>query len=97
MSKVSMELLKQHASSVQSCIEDAEPYLINEYGEPLEIADELRTAYMDLPSNEDVRKKMNENWKVYDFMQTAQVPSEELLSQFWIHSSDNAKELPLEK
>ena len=62
-----------------------------------EIADELRTAYMDLPSNEDVRKKMNENWKVYDFMQTAQVPSEELLSQFWIHSSDNAKELPLEK
>ena len=57
----------------------------------------LRTAYMDLPSNEDVRKKMNENWKVYDFMQTAQVPSEELLSQFWIHSSDNAKELPLEK
>ena len=62
-----------------------------------EIADELRTAYMNLPSNEDVRKKMNENWKVYDFMQTAQVPSEELLSQFWIHSSDNAKELPLEK
>ena len=62
-----------------------------------EIADELRTAYMDLPSNEDVRKKMNENWKVYDFMQTAQIPSEELLSQFWIHSSDNAKELPLEK
>ena len=45
MSKVSMELLKQHASSVQSCIEDAEPYLINEYGEPLEIADELRNNW----------------------------------------------------
>ena len=41
MSKVSMELLKQHASAVQSCIEDAEPYLINEYGELLEISDEL--------------------------------------------------------
>ena len=45
MSKVSMELLKQHASSVQSCIEDAEPYLINEDGEPLEIADELRNNW----------------------------------------------------
>ena len=45
MSKVSMELLKQHASAVQSCIEDAEPYLINEYGEPLEIADELRNNW----------------------------------------------------
>ena len=45
MSKVSMELLKQHASAVQSCIEDAEPYLINEYGEPLDIADELRNNW----------------------------------------------------
>ena len=45
MSKVSVELLKQHASAVQSCIEDAEPYLINEYGEPLEIADELRNNW----------------------------------------------------
>ena len=45
MSKVSMELLKQHASSVQSCIEDVDPYLINEYGEPLDIADELRNNW----------------------------------------------------
>ena len=45
MSKVSVELLKQRASAVQSCIEDAEPYLINEYGEPLEIADELRNNW----------------------------------------------------
>ena len=45
MSKVSVELLKQHASAVQSCIEDAEPYLINEYGEPLEIAEELRNNW----------------------------------------------------
>ena len=45
MSKVSMELLKQHASAVQSCIEHAEPYLINEYGEPLDIADELRNNW----------------------------------------------------
>ena len=45
MSKVSVELLKQHASAVQSCIEDAEPYLINEYGEPLDIADELRNNW----------------------------------------------------
>ena len=45
MSKISVELLKQHASAVQSCIEDAEPYLINEYGEPLDIADELRNNW----------------------------------------------------
>ena len=45
MSKVSVELLKQRASAVQSCIEDAEPYLINEYGEPLELADELRNNW----------------------------------------------------
>ena len=45
MSKVSMELLKQHAAAVESCIQDAEPYLINEYGEPLELADELRNNW----------------------------------------------------
>ena len=45
MSKVSMELLKQHAAAVESCIQDSEPYLINEYGEPLELADELRNNW----------------------------------------------------
>ena len=45
MSRICLGNLKQHASAVQSCIEDAEPYLINEYGEPLEIADELRNNW----------------------------------------------------
>ena len=45
MSKVSMELLKQHAAAVESCIQDAEPYLINECGESVEIADELRNNW----------------------------------------------------
>ena len=45
MSKIYIENLKQHVASVESCIQDAEPYLINEYGEPLDIADELRNNW----------------------------------------------------
>ena len=45
MSKIYLENLKQHVASVESCIQAAEPYLINEYGEPLEIADELRNHW----------------------------------------------------
>ena len=45
MSKIYLGNLKQHVAAVQSCIQDAEPYLINEYGEPLEIADELRNNW----------------------------------------------------
>ena len=45
MSKIYLENLKQHVASVESCIQDAEPYLINEYGEPLEIAEELRNNW----------------------------------------------------
>ena len=45
MSKIYLENLKQHVASVESCIQDSEPYLINEYGEPLEIADELRNNW----------------------------------------------------
>ena len=45
MSKIYLENLKQHVASVESCIQDAEPYLINEYGEPLDIVDELRNNW----------------------------------------------------
>ena len=45
MSKIYIENLKQHVASVESCIQDAEPYLLNEYGEPLELADELRNNW----------------------------------------------------
>ena len=45
MSKIYLENLKQHVASVESCIQDAEPYLLNEYGEPLELADELRNNW----------------------------------------------------
>ena len=45
MNKIYLENLKQHVASVESCIQDAEPYLLNEYGEPLEIADELRNNW----------------------------------------------------
>ena len=45
MSKIYLENLKQHVASVESCIQDAEPYLINEYGEPLELAEELRNNW----------------------------------------------------
>ena len=45
MSKIYLSNLKQHVASVESCIQDAEPYLINEYGEPLELADELRNNW----------------------------------------------------
>ena len=45
MSKIYLENLKQHVSSVESCIQDAEPYLLNEYGEPLELAEELRNNW----------------------------------------------------
>ena len=45
MSKIYLENLKQHVASVESCIQDAEPHLLNEYGEPLEIADELRNNF----------------------------------------------------
>ena len=45
MSKIYLENLKQHVASVESCIQDAEPYLLNEYGEPREVADELRNSW----------------------------------------------------
>lgn len=45
MSKIYLGNLKQHVAAVEGCIQDAEPYLINEYGEPLEIADELRNNW----------------------------------------------------
>ena len=45
MSKIYLENLKQHVASVESCIQDAEPYLINECGESVEIADELRNNW----------------------------------------------------
>ena len=45
MSRICLGNLKQHAAAVESCIQDAEPYLINEYGEPLELAVELRNNW----------------------------------------------------
>ena len=45
MSKIYLENLKQHVASVESCIQDAEPYLLNDCGESLEIADELRNNW----------------------------------------------------
>ena len=45
MSKIYLENLKQHVASVESCIQDAENYLLDEYGEPLELADELRNNW----------------------------------------------------
>ena len=45
MSKIYLENLKQHVASVESCIQDSENYLLDEYGEPLELADELRNNW----------------------------------------------------
>ena len=45
MSRICLGNLKQHAAAVESCIQDAEPYLINECGESVEIADELRNNW----------------------------------------------------
>ena len=45
MSRICLGNLKQHAAAVESCIQDVEPYLLIEYGEPLEIADELRNNW----------------------------------------------------
>ena len=45
MSRICLGNLKQHAASVESCIQDSENYLLDEYGEPLELADELRNNW----------------------------------------------------
>ena len=45
MSRICLGNLKQHAAAVESCIQDAEPYLLNDCGESLEIADELRNNW----------------------------------------------------
>ena len=45
MSRICLGNLKQHAAAVESCIQDAEPYLLNECGESVEIADELRNNW----------------------------------------------------
>ena len=45
MSKIYLENLKQDVASVESGIQDSEPYLLDEYGEPVELADELRNNW----------------------------------------------------
>ena len=45
MSKIYLGNLKQHVAAVEGCIQDSENYLLDEYGEPLEIADELRNNW----------------------------------------------------
>lgn len=62
-----------------------------------ELAREFRQLLSPLPSNEAVKARMQENWKVYDFMQAAQIPSEELISNYWNKTSEENLQLPLDK
>lgn len=45
MSRICLENLKQHAAAVESCIQECEPYITNEYGETKECCDDLRNNW----------------------------------------------------
>jgi len=67
---------------------------VNIIKEHPEIAAELRKELEGLPSNEEVKARMRENWKIYDFMQLAQKPSRHLNDSYWTDSSEDSRKLP---
>lgn len=59
----------------------------NIIGENRELAQELKQELAHLPSPEHVRDTVKFNWEVYDFMQKAQKPSQQMLNEFWVQTS----------
>lgn len=78
-------------------MEDDPGETVNIINEHIDIASELKAALSQLPTNDAVKARMNENWKIYDFMQIAQTPSHKLMAQFWNNSTEESKKLPLDR
>lgn len=63
--------------------------------EQKEAALELKKELANLPDPDSVKKTMKLNWEVYDFMQSAQKPSQELLDEYWVHTSPQNLQMPV--
>lgn len=67
---------------------------VNIIGSHKEIASDMKSVLGDFPSNDEIEKKMDENWKIYDFMQLAEKPSQNLINNYWNNTSKENLELP---
>ena len=59
-----------------------------------EVAEELGKELEGLPEPDRVREMMKLNWEVYDFMQLAQKPSQQVLNEYWVKTSERNLRLP---
>lgn len=59
-----------------------------------DVAEDMQKELAGLPDPDSVKKMLKLNWEVYDFMQLAQKPSQQVLDEYWVKTSERNLQMP---